>query len=205
CNEQAMREIYLKPFQMCVENRGTVETRYWDYVEVKDEATGKSEWKFVEATAELPACLAVMSSFNRIGYTWAGGDYRLLTEVLRNEWGFDGFVLTDYDNGGYMNKDQMVRAGGDGALKQFGGSNITINSDANRYYTQQAMKHILYTVVNSNAMNGYVHGVAIGADPFPYYYLILIAVGVLAAGFTAWGVTAIVLRFKNEKKESRKT
>lgn len=202
CNEQAMREIYLKPFQMCVENRGTVETRYWDYVEVKDETTQESEWKFVEKRVQMPACLAVMSSFNRIGYTWAGGDYRLLTEVLRNEWGFDGFVLTDYDNGGYMNKDQMVRAGGDGALKQFGGSNITINSDANRYYSQQAMKHILYTVVNSNAMNGYVHGVAVGADPFPYYYLILIAVGVLAAGFTAWGVTAILLRWKNEKNPS---
>lgn len=199
CNEQAMREIYLKPFQMCVENRGTVTTRYWDYVEVTNEETGKKEGKFVESTAELPACLAVMSAFNRVGYTWAGGDYRLLTEVLRNEWGFEGFVLTDYDNGGWMNKDQMVRAGGDGALKQYGGSNISLNNDANKYYSTQAMRHILYTVANSNAMNGYVHGVALGAEPFAYYHLILIAVGVIAAGLTAWGVTAIVLRFKKEK------
>lgn len=202
CNEQAMREIYLKPFQMCVEGRGTVATRYWDYVEVENSVTKEKEWQYVEKTVEMPACLAVMSSFNRIGYTWAGGDYRLLTEVLRNEWGFDGFVLTDYDNGGYMDKDQMVRAGGDGALKQFGGSNISIKDDANRYYTQVAMKHILYTVVNSNAMNGYVHGVSLGAEPFAYYKLILIAVGVIAAGLTAWGVTAVVLRFKNEKSEA---
>lgn len=30
--------------------------------------------------------LGVMSSFNRIGARWAGGDYRLLTQILRNEW-----------------------------------------------------------------------------------------------------------------------
>lgn len=200
CNEQAMREIYLKPFQMCVEDRGTVATRVLEYTEVVNEVTQESEWKFIEKTVDVPACLAVMSSFNRIGYTWAGGDYRLLTEVLRNEWGFNGMVLTDYDNGGYMEKHQMVRAGGDAALKQYGGSNININNDATRYHTQQAIKHILYTVVNSNGMNGYAHGVAIGGAPFAYYYLILIAVGVIAAGLTAWGVTAIVLRWTKEKK-----
>ena len=198
-NEQAMREIYLKPFQMCIEGRGTVSTKVLEYTEVKNEVTKESEWKFVEKKVDVEAPIAVMSSFNRIGYTWAGGDYRLLTEVLRNEWGFNGFVLTDYDNGGYMEKDQMVRAGGDGALKQFGGSNITVKTDANRYYAQQAVKHILYTVVNSNAMNGYVHGVAVAAEPFAYYYLILMAVGVIAAGLTAWGATAIVLRFRSEK------
>ena len=33
-----------------------------------------------------------MESFNRIGCTWAGGDYALCTELLRNEWGFEGNV-----------------------------------------------------------------------------------------------------------------
>jgi len=206
CNEQAMREIYLKPFQMCVENRGTVTTKYWDYVQVENETTHEKEWKFVQKTSEMPACLAVMSSFNRIGYTWAGGDYRLLTEVLRNEWGFNGFVVTDYDNGGYMHKTQMVYAGGDGALKQYTQNNNFVHkTDADRYYSQQAMKHILYTVGNSNAMNGYVHGVALGAEPFAYYYLILIAVGVVALGLTAWGVTAIVLRFKKRGEDKAVT
>ena len=36
-----------------------------------------------------------MSAFNRIGAIWAGGDKALLTDVLRTEWGFDGFVITD--------------------------------------------------------------------------------------------------------------
>lgn len=40
---------------------------------------------------------AVMSSFNRIGTVWTGGSYELLTEVLRDEWGFEGMVITDYN------------------------------------------------------------------------------------------------------------
>ena len=38
-----------------------------------------------------------MTSFNRIGTRWTGGDYRLLTEILRNEWGFNGLVICDFN------------------------------------------------------------------------------------------------------------
>lgn len=55
---------------------------------------------------------AIMSSFNRLGATWTGGSYALLTEILRNEWGFNGSIVTDYSSGGdYMNVDQGLRAG----------------------------------------------------------------------------------------------
>ena len=56
-NEQAMREIYLKPFEMSVKEGGAQ---------------------------------AVMSSFNYIGYTYAGASSNLLQTVLRGEWGFKG-------------------------------------------------------------------------------------------------------------------
>ncbi len=60
---------------------------------------------------------AVMSSFNYIGYTYAGASSNLLQTVLRGEWGFKGFVLTDYFGGyGYQNADQEVRAGNDSML-----------------------------------------------------------------------------------------
>ena len=194
-NEQAIREIYLQPFRVCVERRAEVETRYWEYNAEED--------KFVEKTAKIPGVLAIMTSFNRIGATWAGGDYRLLTQVLRNEWGFDGMVLTDYDNGGYMDTYQCVRAGGDVKLTQFMPPAYSIKNDTEVYYAREAMKHVLYTVVNSNAMNGYIHGVKVGAEPFAYYYLILIAVGVLAAGFTAWAATIAVLKWRRELREGK--
>lgn len=57
-----------------------------------------------------------MSAFNRIGATWAGGDKALLTDVLRTEWGFKGFVITDAGlagQGDHFNALQAVEAGND--------------------------------------------------------------------------------------------
>jgi len=39
---------------------------------------------------------AVMTSYNRIDGTFASNHRRLVTEVLRDEWGFDGMVMTDW-------------------------------------------------------------------------------------------------------------
>ena len=125
CNEQAMREVYFLPFEMCVKDGGTT---------------------------------AMMSSFNRIGTTWAGGSYALLTELLREEWGFEGMVITDYNLKDYMNADQMIRAGGD--LNLSGGkapSSTTSATDVTAI--RRAAKNILYTVANSCAMNGYGDGI----------------------------------------------
>lgn len=79
-NEQTMREIYLKAFELPI-------------------VEGKTR--------------GVMSAFNRIGTTWAGASYELLTEILRDEWGFEGVVVTDMFMGGYMKPDLMIRAGND--------------------------------------------------------------------------------------------
>mgnify|MGYP002230334481 CR=1 FL=1 len=58
-----------------------------------------------------------MSSFNYIGTRWAGGSEELCNTVLRDEWGFQGFVLTDYFGVyGYMNSDQGIRNGTDAML-----------------------------------------------------------------------------------------
>lgn len=40
--------------------------------------------------------LSVMSAFNEIGGIPASADRRLLTDVLRGEWGFEGLVVSDY-------------------------------------------------------------------------------------------------------------
>ena len=74
-NEQAAREIYLKPFEMCMKN-GNITL---NYVEKKKDGT------FVNASREIPACQAVMTAFNRIGATWTGGSYDLISGILRNE------------------------------------------------------------------------------------------------------------------------
>ena len=133
-DEQTMREIYLKPFEIAVKEGETS---------------------------------AMMSSFNRLGKVWAGGSYELLTEVLRNEWGFKGMVITDYNVYAHMPADQMIRAGGDLNLIQ--DKRPTTSSEAltptQISLMRQASKNILYTVANSNAMNG------LGEDATIHYLL----------------------------------
>ena len=163
-NEQAMREIYLKPCEMSVKEGGAQ---------------------------------AVMSSFNYIGNTYAGADSALLQTVLRGEWGFKGFVLTDYFGGyGYQNADQEVRAGNDSMLATTKITNhITDKSATSVKAMRQAAHNILYTAANSWQ---YANGEPKVATPIWK-----------TAMYVAWGVVAVLVigleivaikRYLNRKK-----
>lgn len=112
--------------------------------------------------------LGIMSSFNRVGATWAGASYALLTELLRKEWGFRGTVITDWANGGYMDLDQMVRAGNDvslgnprntssGTIPGGTGPEVTNNAQANTATHVTALRNaahnVVYSVVNTCEMS----------------------------------------------------
>ena len=172
-DEQTAREVYLKPFEMAVKC-GNVEINYYEV-----DADGNYTW----SQAEVPACMGIMTSFNRIGTIWAGGDYNLLTGIVRREWGFNGFIITDFQSySGYMVPDQMVYAGGDGELRALADVPYAYDpgaSSANYYYGREAAHHILYTVVNSAAMNGMIHG-AVFTPGFAYYKYILIGLDIIA-------------------------
>ena len=127
--EQSLREIYLKSFELAVK-------------------TGESR--------------GLMTSFNRIGTRWTGGDYRLVTEILRDEWGFRGTVICDFNTiPQYMNPRQMFYAGGDLDLATLSTSMWTdcdTSETGDAVVLRQAAKNVLYSFVNSNAMNGEVVG-----------------------------------------------
>lgn len=203
-DEQTIREIYLKPFEMTILNNN-VETFYNEPIKNADgQITG-----YEKKSTTIPAATAVMTSFNRIGTTWAGGHYNLITEVLRNEWGFNGFVLTDYEvgagKGSYMDTLQSLAAGGDAKLKTVG-MDALFGFDISKHPEYQGMgrdaaHHILYTVVNSAGMNGFVHGVEF-VPGFAYYKLILIAWDVLAIAACAWMGLTIRKRVRARNAEA---
>jgi beta-glucosidase len=95
----------------------------------------------------------IMTSYGRLGSVWSGGSEALLTDLLRNEWGFKGSVITDYaDHQDFMNGDQMLRAGGDiwmdGYLSN-GSYTKSTTSSAYNYQVRQAAKHVIYTWANA--------------------------------------------------------
>lgn len=101
--------------------------------------------------------MGIMSSFNRIGSLWTGGDYRLLTEILRNEWGFQGMVITDFNTEPFMDTKQMAYAGGDLNLANMP-KPWEPTTAADYTVLRNNVKNILYTITRSNAMNGHGEG-----------------------------------------------
>ncbi len=100
----------------------------------------------------------IMSSFNRVGAIWSGAHKGLLTEVLRNEWGFVGVVQTDAYVGTHMHMAlaESIVAGNDFTM---GGSNPTaLDAYKNNAVVAKALREtvhrILYTKLHSNTMNG---------------------------------------------------
>ncbi|MCD8294229.1 MAG: glycoside hydrolase family 3 C-terminal domain-containing protein [Clostridia bacterium] len=169
--EQALREIYIRPFEIAVKEGG---------------ATG------------------IMSSYGRIGAVWTGGSEGLLTDVLRNEWGFSGAVITDYaDHQEYMNGDQMIRAGGnlwmDGWLSN-GSFQYDTTSNAFNIALRNATKGVVYMWANalwtnadynakvaSGEISGTITQVTESELNFRWYIPVLVVVDVLViAGCAIW-------------------
>lgn len=170
-SEQALREIYLKPF---------------------------------EYTVKLGETRGIMTSFNRIGTRWTGGDYRLLTEILRNEWGFNGLVICDFNTiPQYMIPRMMFYAGGslDLATQQSAMWTDCDTSDAgDAIVLMRAVKDVMYALVNSNAMNAEVIGYN---PPIWQEYLHWINIGAFTL-VGVWLVLAIVCTVRCNKRQKAK-
>lgn len=170
-SEQALREIYLKPF---------------------------------EYTVKLGETRGIMTSFNRIGTRWTGGDYRLLTEILRNEWGFNGLVVCDFNTiPQYMIPRMMFYAGGslDLATQQSAMWTDCDTSDAgDAIVLMRAVKDVMYALVNSNAMNAEVIGYN---PPIWQEYLHWINIGAFTL-VGVWLVLAIVRTVRCNKRQKAK-
>lgn len=145
CNEQAMRELYFKPFEICAKEGNVT---------------------------------AVMASDSFIGGTWAGEREELMNTVLREEWGFDGMVITDFVTSNSKNADRAIRSGTDLSLTTLGNltpSDLSTGTAAGRQALRTACHNILYTVANSEAQN-------ISGDAFPTWVLLFVLLDVIVLG-----------------------
>lgn len=170
-NEQAIREIYLKPYMITVQ---------------EGEAHG------------------IMTAQDNIGVTLCYGNYNLITDVLKNEWGFKGMVITDYTWTSAEMCEQVLYAGGDLMLQTIVVSLSSRKTNETQAQLQRAAKNVLWTVAHSNAMNGYGVGTAVKAG-FPVYKILVIVVDcLLGAGLIVTNLLLFVI-LPRRKKVSAQT
>ena len=173
-DEQAMREIYLRPFEIAVKE-------------------GKTH--------------GLMTSFNRIGYEWAGGSYRLVTTILRKEWGFQGSVICDFKTDVYMDSKQMLYAGGDISLV----GNKTIMLQTSGIYNtpyisfdnakdvnllRRSAHNNLFAIANSNMMRADIDHY----EPAAWKVAIYVGDGVAGVGLATWGFFAIFTSLRRKEE-----
>lgn len=176
-SEQAAREIMLKDYEICVKET---------YV-VDDDEAGTGHFETGQGT------LGIMASLNRDGISmFHPGMYRT---ILRNEWGFNGLVVTD-GVGPYpwvMTPGAGLFGGVEG---QLGGSTITTyydyegdatSTNYGKYLLRQTTKHMLYQVCQTGKLVRGENGATTGT---PVWKVIMIVIDVVLA---LLAVLAIVL------------
>lgn len=110
----------------------------------------------------------IMTGFNRLGTVFSGAHVGSQVQVARNEWGYEGWIVTDMVNGAdYMNWKDVVFGGGGGCLTTSAYENSEIGSMTSednlkliakdsvfQKKMKETIKYFVYNTVASNDMNG---------------------------------------------------
>ena len=179
-NEQSIREIYLKGFELTVTQGGAN---------------------------------AAMAAMNRIGTRWVGANKGLMTEILRNEWGFEGCVITDQASVSAMFYQDMISG-------LWAGTDMWLNTNSSFWslsdwtdnatvmtYVHNSAKNIVYTVTNSNAVIAYSKeeaGVRDDASSGMSGWMIgLICLDIVVFAACLCGIILPIIFYLRDKKKSK--
>ena len=171
--EQTVREIYLRPFQIALQDARS-DVRYLDESGAAQQRT-------------ICTGTGVMAAQSNVGCVTGCAHHGLLTSVLRDEWGFDGAVVSDLSVAGSTEHDLILRAGCDMWLAGFIGSASDYDSATARTVMRESLHRICYAVANSNAMNGIAPGAKVSQGTAGWKAGVtagtVAVVGALAAGW----------------------
>ena len=145
---------------------------------------------------------ATMNSFTRIGTRWCGASRELMTDILRGEWGFDGIILTDWDEGKVMSKCDAILAGtntfdGNGTL---GSYSPWKDSPTVAKALRESSKYLIYNIIHTNVMNGTSLTTRI-VKVMPWWQITLETVTAVIGVFAAASVTMLVITLVKTRKK----
>lgn len=158
---------------------------------------------------------ALMTSFNRAGCLWTSASDDLMEKILRDEWAFDGYTLTDMagSNGKlFMVYDDGFMNGTDLFLDKGTMSGLTSNMKNSNTFNQklrESMHRLLFIVANySAALDGYSNLTRLKAVTVWWKALItalIVIFAILAVASAAMFVLSIVFGKKPEQKAEAET
>lgn len=191
--EQVARELYNKPFEMCIRDaRKTVKYTADENGTIK--------------TRVMRGCSAMMIAQNAFGPVTALCNYNLVTKLVREEWGFNGLINGDMynwpDSKGIH--ELFLRAGCDTWLAWNANGEIAdYDSATARTVMRNAIHHIAYTIANSSVLQNSPPGTIIYYDISPWVIWLIVLNVVIYVGVAAM-VTMTVIRFVKNKKHPEK-
>tara|TARA_B100001057_G_scaffold324177_1_gene324381 strand:+ start:5468 stop:7903 length:2436 start_codon:yes stop_codon:yes gene_type:complete len=97
------------PKHFVVNNQET--SRNWNDARVSERALREIYLKGYEIIVKKSQPWTIMTSYNKINGQYAPENKRLVTDILKEEWGFDGVVMTDWYGG--QSATAIVNAGND--------------------------------------------------------------------------------------------
>jgi beta-glucosidase len=161
--------VFIKHFAMNDEETDRATLATWSHEQVIRELYLKP----FEMAVKQGGTTGIMIAMNRIGYRYCRGNYALLTNVLRNEWGFHGATLTDGTSDGGVYADMCLSAGTNMMLSTTDISLTRTNSWTRRNALRESAHEVLYMLANSIAVDK-------GAAGIPVYKIILTVIDVAA-------------------------
>lgn len=191
-NEQTMREIYLRPFEIYVKEARMTMKYIADKNGTQDSKT-------------MRGALGIMTSMNYLGTRYAGCSYNLVTEILRNEWGFQGAVITDMTGQALDEPERAMRAGTDMWMWYKPGANEFKDTESAtaQWAIRNAIHNICYVTANSNIMQNAAPGAIVSYKMSPWMIGLIIA-DVLIFGFIIVMGVFVVLRITDTQKHPEK-
>ena len=154
-----VRGIQSAPVSACVKHfaANSQENRRKAISAIMDERTLREIYlPAFEAVVRLGDVDAVMTSYNKINGEYPAQNKHVSSDILRDEWGFDGAVITDYcDHHSYMNGDQALRAGGSLWMSGMMGGQLSCETGSNSYLQalRRAAKQTLYMYLHVRVTN----------------------------------------------------
>ncbi|RNC92731.1 MAG: beta-glucosidase [Allomuricauda sp.] len=135
--------------------------RFLNDVLISDRAMREIYLKGFEHIVERSQPWTIMSSYNKVNGTYTSESKELLTTVLRNDWGFEGLVMTDWFGG--RNAPAQISAGNDllepGTKRQWKAlTEAAENGELSETDIDRAVSRILTLIFKTRKLGNYNYG-----------------------------------------------